>query len=278
MLKQCGMHSPLHHRLKSMRNPSASLLYIIFMMLFSLAAYGQELPSQQTIPQKAQRLLQAYPDQHLKYHDNRIIFEDGTSIVFDDGKTKDFVSQLDDSDIEDMFSMQYISEGTPGYLQDAGRSRCEPFFKKMYGRDAKTVSKNLVVVSWFGEKIKFSRINGAADHLKAVADEIAREHPELISYMKSAGTFYWRKVRGANRQSSHSYGIAIDIAVKQSNYWRWDHSKAGETDPIEYKNRIPMEIVDIFEKHGFIWGGRWYHYDTMHFEYRPEFFEQPRGN
>mgnify|MGYP002637708491 CR=1 FL=1 len=21
---------------------------------------------------------------------------------------------------------------------------------------------------------------------------------------------------------------------------------------------------------GFIWGGRWFHYDTMHFEYRPE--------
>jgi peptidoglycan LD-endopeptidase CwlK len=31
-----------------------------------------------------------------------------------------------------------------------------------------------------------------------------------------------------------------------------------------------MEIVAIFEKHGFIWGGKWYHYDTMHFEYRPE--------
>src|SRR5690242_16362928 len=25
-----------------------------------------------------------------------------------------------------------------------------------------------------------------------------------------------------------------------------------------------------FEQHGFIWGGRWAHYDTMHFEYRPE--------
>ena len=22
--------------------------------------------------------------------------------------------------------------------------------------------------------------------------------------------------------------------------------------------------------HGFIWGGKWYHYDTMHFEFRPE--------
>ena len=31
-----------------------------------------------------------------------------------------------------------------------------------------------------------------------------------------------------------------------------------------------MEIVRIFEKHGFIWGGKWHHYDTMHFEYRPE--------
>jgi hypothetical protein len=28
--------------------------------------------------------------------------------------------------------------------------------------------------------------------------------------------------------------------------------------------------VDIFERHGFIWGGKWAHYDTMHFEYRPE--------
>ena len=36
-------------------------------------------------------------------------------------------------------------------------------------------------------------------------------------------------------------------------------------------DRIPKEIVDVFEKYGFIWGGRWYHYDTMHFEYRPEF-------
>jgi hypothetical protein len=33
---------------------------------------------------------------------------------------------------------------------------------------------------------------------------------------------------------------------------------------------MPHEIVDIFERHGFIWGGKWYHYDTMHFEYRPE--------
>jgi len=29
--------------------------------------------------------------------------------------------------------------------------------------------------------------------------------------------------------------------------------------------------VKVFKKHGFIWGGNWYHFDGMHFEYRPEF-------
>ena len=36
-----------------------------------------------------------------------------------------------------------------------------------------------------------------------------------------------------------------------------------------------MEVVEIFEKYGFIWGGKWYHYDTMHFEYRPELLVNP---
>src|ERR1700737_4809713 len=32
----------------------------------------------------------------------------------------------------------------------------------------------------------------------------------------------------------------------------------------EVPHEIPLEIVHIFEQHGFIWGGKWYHYDTMH--------------
>jgi hypothetical protein len=68
----------------------------------------------------------------------------------------------------------------------------------------------------------------------------------------------------------HAYGIAIDIATSRSDYWRW---AGGETAP--YRNRIPAEIVAIFERHGFIWGGRWSHFDTMHFEYRPELIWEP---
>ena len=65
----------------------------------------------------------------------------------------------------------------------------------------------------------------------------------------------------------HAYAAAIDINAKYSNYWRWGSGSKGE--PI-WRNQIPIQIVRIFERHGFIWGGYWYHYDTMHFEYRPE--------
>ncbi len=30
------------------------------------------------------------------------------------------------------------------------------------------------------------------------------------------------------------------------------------------------QAAKAFERHGFIWGAKWYHFDTMHFEYRPE--------
>ena len=105
--------------------------------------------------------------------------------------------------------------------------------------------------------------------MKKVAEELSKQ-PQLKKYLTNATTFYWRKVRGSNRQSAHSYGIAIDINVTYSNYWLWANPKSSETDKVKYQNRIPLEIVRMFEKYGFIWGGRWYHYDTMHFEYRPE--------
>lgn len=221
------------------------------------------------IPAGAAALLAAYPDMVVSYADNRLKLADGTEIVYDDGREKDFVTMLDHSDAEDMFAMKYSRQSPPEYLADAGRSRCEPLFKAMYGSSAAEVRRHLVPVSWFGQRVDFTGVNGAADSLRAVAAELAG-HPELKPYLKSSGSFYWRKVRGAGRQSAHSYGIAFDIAVDKSDYWLWKNPKAAETDRIAYHNRIPSELVDIFERHGFIWGGAWYHYDTMHFEFRPE--------
>jgi hypothetical protein len=62
------------------------------------------------------------------------------------------------------------------------------------------------------------------------------------------------------RHHAQGDGIAIDINVGWSDYWR-NHQPVDGKYP--YKNGIPWEIVEVFEKHGFIWGD-----DTMHFAAR----------
>lgn len=224
-----------------------------------------------TIPKYAQKIIDAYPYFDIRYEDGYLVFTDGTKILCDDNKEKGFVERLDNCDIEDMFSMTYDTTAIePLYLNDCGRGRNEELFKKMYGNTESTARKNLVSVEWFGQKILFTKVNGAAEQLKKVAMELQKT-PQFRKYLTNASSYYWRKVRGANRQSAHSYGIAIDINTTYSNYWLWFNPKSSETDKIKFVNKIPIEIVKVFEKYGFIWGGRWYHYDTMHFEYRPEF-------
>jgi hypothetical protein len=223
-----------------------------------------------TIPLGAAILMKVYSDCVKDFRDGYLIMADGSQILYDDKREKDFETMLDESSPKDMFAMPYDrNREKPKYLADAGRSRCEQLFKSMYGHNAAEVQKQMEKVEWFGQQIQFSKTNGCSDSLRAVACEMSK-HPKYLDYMKQASTFYWRAVRGAKRQSAHSYGIAIDINTQFSNYWLWTNKGAKETDKIIYENRIPIEIVHIFERYGFIWGGRWYHYDTMHFEFRPE--------
>lgn len=224
----------------------------------------------ESIPDGARALIKAYPDFIKGYEKGYVVMKNGTKMLYDDGKKKNFEETLDNSDLEDMFHTRYREpQGAPEYLADAGRSRNEQLFKMMYGNSEAEVRRSLVSVPWFGQTVRFTSVNGAADQLRKVAAELA-QYPELRKYLKSSGTFYWRSVRGAKRLSAHSYGIAFDIGVQYSNYWLWENKGAKETARIKYSNRIPERIVEIFRRHGFIWGGSWYHYDTMHFEYRPE--------
>jgi hypothetical protein len=91
----------------------------------------------------------------------------------------------------------------------------------------------------------------------------------------SGGTYNCRSIAKTNRMSMHAYGASIDISTKYTNYWLWE--KADKTGKVVWKNKVPKEIIDVFERHGFIWGGRWYHFDTMYFEYRPELLPEAFG-
>ena len=229
-------------------------------------------------PAIAARLTAGYPGIVKGLEGNDLVFADGARLPLDDGKgVKPAAEWLESPDIKDMFRHAYpwgAASMTPARDFDPGRARNEAFLTKVYGDcRKKQVEKNLINVVWlakkWGAKLQFSRINGAAEHLKEVSVELDTLAERFnVDLFPTAGSYNCRVVAGTKALSAHSFGIAIDIALKHSAYWRWDGAKPDGT--VKYTNQIALEIVNIFEKHGFIWGGRWYHYDTMHFEYRPE--------
>ena len=223
-------------------------------------------------PPEVCALMTAYPAFVTGFDGTWLRLACGDSLLFSSGKELSHDERLACKDVQSMFYDIYpLGELTePPFQSDPGRYRNEDLFKAMYGHSQKEVSANLEKVDVFGSSVPFTKINGAADSLRAVIREVGDEHPNLKKYFNEPSSFYWRPVRGADRLSAHSFGIAIDIGVKYSNYWRWSNPGKEEGDTIKYENKFPAELIHIFERHGFISGARWYHFDTMHFEFRPD--------
>jgi hypothetical protein len=196
----------------------------------------------------------------------------GIRLAWDDGRVKTTAQRIESPDLEDMLALRYprgpIAPVTD-VEQDPGRVRVESLFRATYGADARAVESALVDVKIAGHVVRIhERVAPALSRVAARIDALSRADPSLRRYFRAlGGTFNPRKIAGTDRSSAHAWGIAIDIDTSMSDYWR---NAKGE--PV-WKNRIPSAIVEAFEAEGFAWGGRWFHYDTMHFEWRPELFE-----
>jgi len=205
----------------------------------------------------------------------------GREFVYNDGRNKTFGDLLETPDIEDTFMQIYPINNPTDRLSenfDPGRFRVEGIFKALYGSNEKEVLSNCEHVNFCGHRVNFNSRCGAADALCAVGkdlDSVFEKKPKLREYVAElGGGLRWRFITGTNRLSSHSFGIAIDLNVRKSHYWRWDTPSQLETFT---RKDWPTEIIETFERHGFIWGGKWWHYDTMHFEYRPEIISFARA-
>jgi D-alanyl-D-alanine carboxypeptidase-like protein len=222
------------------------------------------------------KLLAAYPNALAGHDANALRWRDGAIMPVSDGiDNETFSDLLRHASIVDQFRLPYPRgplEKPPAVDADPGRFRNTAFFAKMYGDCRKgEVSPRLVSLSWlpktWGHSIRITLVNGVDKQLRAVSAEIDAlpENIKRAAY-PIAGTYNCRAVADTGQPSPHGYGIAIDLNTAFSDYWYW----RGHDGAIIYRNRMPDQIVSIFEKHGFIWGGKWYHFDTMHFEYRPE--------
>ena len=220
-----------------------------------------------------QALVAAYPDFLASQDGGFLLWKDGTRQPVSDGRDdKSFDEKLARPSILDQMSLPYPAgplSAPPALQNDPGRFRNIGFFDKIYGDcDRGETQKRLVKIAWLpksqGGSVVVTSVNGVADRLTAVS----RALDELPARLKifaypSAGAFNCRVVKDTGNRSGHAWGIAIDLNTKYADYWLWARGGA-------YKNQMPAEIVEIFEQQGFIWGGKWGHFDTMHFEFRPE--------
>ncbi len=225
---------------------------------------------------QAQCLVEAYPEHVCGARAGGIVWCDGEVTPWGDGRPGWSAEQvMADPDLRSMMATPYRTGGElpPRPDEDPGRVRLDPFFAKMYGATEGAAREHTVRVRWMprsgGKTLRVTSVNGvdaALGRVSARLEAAPRALREVAA--QTSGGFVWRAIKGTSRRSAHSWGIAVDVAVPHAHYWKWSRPDSAGRYP--YKNTMPPEIVSAFEAEGFIWGGRWYHYDTMHFEYRPE--------
>ncbi|ADP71877.1 hypothetical protein Rvan_2665 [Rhodomicrobium vannielii ATCC 17100] len=271
-------------------------LFAFLMLCLSLVAFCPA--DAQTLDQKAQALIAAYPDHLASFDGANLLWKDGTKMPFGEERAdKPLQELIERPDIADMFHWPYVFGGAALPVKaeaDPGRVRNEAFFAKMYGACEKRPAGSCASVSckpaapvrrvtWVpkfgGGAMQAATVNGVADKLKAVAVELEALGPAYAKYLvPDGGSHVPRCIARTTRLSVHSFGIAFDINPEHGGYWQYGLPRAMDEAAVRekgialvYRNKVPPEIVRVFEKHGFIWGGSWYHFDGMHFEYRPEF-------
>lgn len=248
------------------------MIYLYFLLVLCCPLQAHALPPE-AVQRRDERCLQeAYPHtvEGLVREGNEIWLKlrDGQRVLYADERPpmRDADGALTNATVSQSLELSY-PKGQPTTdlpTEDPGRERSDALMRALYGDDASRLQ--LVTIKIGKSAVRFSARQQAAEALRRVAaslENLARDPALNEIIFPLGGGQNWRSIAGTTRLSSHSFGIAIDLNPQKGTYWRESSER-----PVAY----PQAIVDAFEAEGFIWGGRWVHFDAMHFEYRPELF------
>ena len=228
-------------------------------------------------------LMMAYPEnitglEKQNDHTIYVIMQSGKKILYDDGKSKNYETKLANADLQDMMEQVYpLFDGSTNDCAslmedcfDPGRIRVYAFLKDVYGGTQNETTGNLTSVFLASKNFPFNKNNNCADALKETfrqLSDLLKSNPNIYSYIYPVnGTYNYRVISGTGQLSPHAFGIAVDLKSNPSDYWKWATKEQGQKRLASY----PIELVRVFENNHFIWGGKWAHFDILHFEYRPE--------
>lgn len=246
----------------------------VAILLFPWRSPAAEAASTTTVPmsERIAILHRSYPDLIYSVTNNTARLMNNRTLVLDDGRTKSHLDKRRSGDIEDQLSQIYpVGRCYRGRTRDfaAGLIRNEAFLMAAYGKNKYQVELTSETIDWFGTNVRFSTRHGAASALRRVLAELKKLPPEQLELLKMPKrSLEWVKWPLTERMDVHAFGIAIDLNPAYGNHWHRAGAKTGKLR--RYRNRFTPEIIAAFEKHGFIWGGKWYRFTNNHFEYRPE--------
>jgi hypothetical protein len=236
-----------------------------------------------TMKQDLLCLMMAYPEHISNIEENSgciyLVMKSGKKLLYDDQAKKTVQEKLSNPDLQDTLDQIYPLTPVNTIMEenfDPGRSRCYGLLSEVYGSSKQAIESKLIKVNAGYGNYQFNSNNNAAASLKTVMKELipisAKDENVRRCLFPCSGTFNYRVISGTSRLSPHSFGIAIDLASDKRDYWQWATKKSGGERIATY----PRELVEVFENNGFVWGGKWSHFDILHFEYRPEIILKSR--
>ena len=225
---------------------------LIFSNIYVISKANETNNYERTMKQDILTLMIAYPEsvQGVVKENDKVycVMASGKKILYDDKREKTHDEKLANADLQDTLEQIY----------------------PLNIIDNSAIEKNLKPLKYGYTNYQFNSKNNANFSLEQALKEVmplaqSRNDIGAILYPAS-GTYNYRIISGTGRLSAHSYGIAIDLKSDPRDYWKWSTPEKGRSRLLEY----PRELIEAFENNNFVWGGKWGHFDILHFEYRPE--------
>lgn len=113
-----------------------------------------------------------------------------------------------------------------------------------------------VVVKYEGKQVSTIRCHHkVAESLRSILVELSQVCPGVL--LEYAGCYNNRSIRGGSTPSLHSWGAAIDL--KPDTNGNHTHWPTGAD--------MPLEVMEVFSRHGWLSAGAFWSRDAMHFQF-----------
>lgn len=233
---------------------------------------------------RVQAFVQAYAPliDSVLYGEDDVVFVLGEHrIRFDDGRMIADGRPTDREACDPIFYRYSLETLTAPPPSEELPTYCTDLAESLWGRTETEIRRHGRSMIFLGHRMFVNEL--LVDPLAAVERDVRKAAASDSSVASWADhisitySFINREIAGSPTRSYHAWGMAIDLVPTSYHgrhvYWRWSRvfdQEGWDKIPLEERWSPPAAVVSIFESHGFVWGGKWPHFDDIHFEYRPE--------